>query len=273
MATQTSFRRARRLAGTALLLVLAGHAVVGVAAPGRARAQDATPVPTEAPTTPTRRPTRTPRATPLPTATPLPAGGLRVVAREEPALPSVGEPVAWAVTVENLLPAPSGELLLEIVLPAVLVVEGVEVTGGETARDGRVVRWYVPGVPAGASVVLRAAGVAGRATERRDADRGCIQLLSHGAPIEYCSDFAVGERTARGELPSAPEAPALPTAPTGVGLEDAVPPPRIALGLGALVVGLGVLGAWFGTVLRGARPRPIPSPARDAPADDESEAP
>jgi len=222
--------------------------------PDGVRAQeDATPTPevTAPPPTPTRRPTRTPRATPLPTETPRPTGSLRVVSGSVPPHPAVGEAVRWTVALENLAPDASGELLLQVELPSVLVVEGVEASGGQIAREGRIVRWYLPGLAPGAGAELRADGVAGRATAAGAPDRGCTLLPSRGAPIEHCTPFEVAETRARAGPPP-DEGPALPTAPIGLGLRDAVPAPRAALGLGTLIVGLGALGAWVGALIRAA---------------------
>jgi len=249
----------------ALVMAIAACALAG-RSQAPARAQDPPPEPQPSPTidvspTPTRRPTRTPRATPLPTNTPLPSGGLRVAVGSDPAAPAVGDAVQWVVTIENLAPGSSGELLLDVALPGVLVAERIDVTVGETAREGRAVRWYVPNLGPGATAELRAGGVAGRVTARQEPDRGCVQLLSRGAPVDFCSRFDVLEVGAQADEPAAAEPPALPTAPTGIGLVDAVPSPRTSLGLSTLVIGLGVLGAWIGTALRGARTRRAQTPA------------
>lgn len=269
MATPPPPRRAAGSARAALLLALAAGAVLAGRGALPARAQDPT-APPEPTAAPTRRATRTPRATALPTATPLPVGALRIAAGPEPPAPSVGEPVEWVVSVENRAPGASGELLLELSLPAVLVVEAVEATEGETAREGRAVRWFVPDLAPGAVAVLRARGVAGRATAPREPDRGCVLLLSRGAPVEHCSRFDAGERVAGVDPAAVPDAPAFPTAPTGVGLSDALPPPRAGLGLVTLVVGFGALGTWLGSALRGAgAPRPAPAAGAGAPKESE----
>lgn len=261
MATPTPTRRGVPRAALFLVLLAIAAAAGPRAAP--ARAQDPTPPPPEPTAAPTRRATRTPRATALPTATPLPAGALRVALGPEPAAPSVGESVDWVVSVENLAPGASGEILLELSLPAVLVLEDLEPTEGQTAREGRAVRWFVPNLAAGATAVLRARGVAGRATAPLDPDHGCAVLLSRGAPVEFCARFDAGELRAGADRPVAPDAPAFPTAPTGIGLADAIPPPRAGIGLVTLVVGFGALGAWLGSALRGTIARPT-APAADA---------
>jgi hypothetical protein len=143
-------------------------------------------------------------------------------------------------------------ITLDVSVPDVLIDYRVETRVGETSRAGPLVRWFIPELAAGARTSLRLSGNVARAGTDRTAL--CVTLLSAAAPLEHCGAFEVLRTRPAGESAEsdAPELPLGDPAPAEIAsnpiadLFGAIPPGGWLLMLGVLV-----LGAWWGGQLRG----------------------
>jgi len=191
----------------------------------------------------TRRPTRTPRTTVTPTPTPPVTGGLRLTVFSDPPLPAAGGRVVVAVRLENRTAARAADVTLQVVVPDGLLLDAVDGEPGLVARQGPLVRWYLPGLEPGAAESLWLAGVVARAPAEGSAL--CALLLSAPGSVEHCFVLVV--------------AAVAPTAAEGASVvpeQAAVDQAAVAdagrtldmgtLGLGVLLLGLGALGVALG---------------------------
>jgi hypothetical protein len=213
----------------------------GPAPPTAPPAETIGPLPTR-----TRRPTRTPRTTATPTSIPLAAGVLRLTLWSDPAMPVPGQRVSLIAALLNRGDATASDLTLQMVLPTDVIINQVDTSAGQTARSGRLVRWYIPALAASQEATLELVGVLARAPA--DGVRLCVTVLSAGAPAEQCALF---EPAASG--PAAPVTAAAgevtaddaPVAPADEGTNAR------AIGLALFLFSLAALGVMLGQRLRG----------------------
>ncbi len=198
----------------------------------------------------TRRPTRTPRTTPTASPTVAVLGGLQLSISVDPPQPVLRQRVRFDLDLFNQSGADLSELTLELLVPDVLLDYEVEQRLGETARAGRLLRWYLPGLPADSGTSMRITGVVGRSPGGQS--RLCALLLSGGSPVEHCLAFEVLGRLpeAAADLSPSPPPVLLPTAEPQRGpVEEAAG--LLRSGWSLLLLGLVILGTWLGLQLRG----------------------
>jgi hypothetical protein len=211
----------------------------------RPRRDEQAPQPTEppspqpgvpAPPFRTQRPTRTARAI-TPTATALSSAALRITLHAEPSVLSRGQPVIARVEVLNQSPYETGQILVEVALPAGLQLEAASPLSGSADASGNLIQWTIPALDSGAMtrVTMRALVLA--------VDQSmalCASVLSSGSPVESCIGLVPGSGSGNADLDAVP-AFVMPEAPT-----DGGTPLEWAL----LLIGLLLLGLWGGTAYR-----------------------
>lgn len=195
----------------------------------------------------TRRPTRTPRTTATASPTPLVAGGLRLAVASEPRLLAAGQRASLRISLANLTTQRVVDLTLQIRLPESVLVDEIDAGPGLISRAGGLVRWYLPGLDAGAAEALVMSGLVARAPA--EGISVCALLLSNGSPAELCA--VIGSTSAADGTRAPTEMPAAPVEAPIEATGDAVD--RGTLGLGVLLLGLGALGVALG--LRRPPPR------------------
>ncbi len=223
-------------------------------------AEEGPPVPTEEPTaiparpTSTRRPTRTPRWEATVASTPLPTGALRVSVALHPAVPAPGQPCQVLIDLLNRNTATLSDVTLDVTVPPFAGLADASATAGEVALVGAVARWYLPSISAGSQARLTVEAMIMPATAR--SFDVCVMVLSSGAPLEHCSDFALVavEASTEGGVGTAgiegAAVQALPTAPPS-GLLPTPVAGQVMLGWLLVLLGLVGLGAWLGLQRRG----------------------
>jgi hypothetical protein len=170
-------------------------------------------------------------------------GVLRITLAVDPPVPTAGTRVVFLVRLVNRGAAPALDVTLDVVPPADAIVDLIEPDLGVGYRDGRVVRWVLPGLAAGGEGRLRLEGVLSR-TSRPDGAL-CAVLLSAGAPVEHCVPVEAVASDGRPGSPASEPLTTLPTAEPAGALPASVDRAG-ALRWGLLVLGLAALGTWLG---------------------------